>query len=115
MPEIKPALTAKGWEEFLVSSAWAQERVEGEVFVVASDCGGQPFAEDVELDAHETAAKCLHGQPFGFTWEDVFALRGVALLIQYTNSGKHSEEERLIVGLSDRIAALLPPRETDHA
>jgi len=44
----------------------------------------------------------LHGQPFGFTWEDVDKLRESA----------HGYFGPELNDLSDRIAALLPPRET---
>lgn len=48
---------------------------------------------------HALAALALHGQPFGFTWEDVDWLESLE------GCGLH------VVSLRDRIAALLPPRE----
>lgn len=58
------------------------------------------------------AAFALHGQPSGFTWDDVELLRG-AVRDEWTMSngevvGPWGVELNL---LADRIAALLPPRE----
>jgi hypothetical protein len=52
------------------------------------------------------AAKLLHGQPFGFTWEDVDAIVRVWRAL----SGDDPDEPR-ILDIAARIAALLPPRE----
>ncbi len=131
---IEPALSAEEWAEFLDKSRWHGDRVEGRTLFVASDCGGEPYAEDVELDAHETAAKCLHGQPFGFTHEDVRRHREQAALLRdmeievesqgdQQTDGENAEfirqqHERWIreaawhESMAERLAALLPPEET---
>ena len=96
---MRQAMAAEEWREFLrPSDRWPSERVEGRTLIVASDCGGEPCAEDVELDAHEVAAMCLHGQPFGFTREDVRRLRTALYAEHYAD-------------LADRIEALLPPED----
>jgi hypothetical protein len=73
------------------------------------------------------AALALHSQPFGFTWEDVDALRavahGLAEFVRYYGTGSgilDADTERAVreavasglwlVPVADRIAALLPPR-----
>ena len=96
MNEIKPALTPEEWAEA------ADQRALQAVLESAS----------AEVDAwnppsrHGLAALTLHGQPFGFTWEDVDRVRSVA----EPDSDWYREDEWL-VSLADRIAALLPPRE----
>jgi hypothetical protein len=78
-------------------------------------------------DRHAVAALCLYQQPFGFTQEDVDALRGVADLgdrkatdlasLPYAYSDlarRHIVEQAAVVSdrlrsLAARIAALLPP------
>ncbi len=88
----EPALTSEDWAELLgpsmVSSTLPQIAT---VRTWASDETG--------YGAHGTAALCLHGQPFGFTWADVEMLRGFSATYDY--------EE-----LADRIQALLPPQST---
>lgn len=65
---------------------------------------------EVDVDGRTTnrlfAAKVLHGQPFGFTWEDVDLLRNIDPhdVVTPTLDAMHA--------LGDRIAALLPPRES---
>jgi len=64
------------------------------------------------LNRHGTAALALYGQPFGFTWEDVDALRRVAGL---SGHGVRCAEDEAAVSLAlaaaTKLAALLPPRE----
>ena len=51
------------------------------------------------------AALLLHGQPFGFTWEDVDAL-------SFRGDGyDECHDQDRLESLADRIAALLPPKE----
>lgn len=56
-------------------------------------------------DARLLAGKALHGQPFGFTWDDVDALRATAAVFGGGGAGP------TLSSLADRITALLPPRE----
>jgi hypothetical protein len=69
---------------------------------------------------HTVAALALHGNPFGFTWEMVDALRSLLADAAAWHSGFDSSDEiREIINSSfrladtavDNIAALLPPRE----
>lgn len=57
---------------------------------------------------HAAAALCLHEQAFGFTWDDVDALRRAA---EYEESQWGTRQFEGLGNLADRIAALLPPRE----
>lgn len=82
--KMQPALTADEWEDFFE---------------------GQNYPR--ELSAHAAAATRLYGQPFGFTREDVVAIREHARAID-------SFEDDAITwwnGLADRIEALLPPEK----
>lgn len=56
---------------------------------------------------HGIAAVNLHGQPFGFTWEDVDMIRRYA-----DNASQHWAfgDEAGLGALADRIEALLSPR-----
>lgn len=80
---MKPALTAEEW---------------GNVDL--------PVADTPE-SRHATAALCLHGQPFGFTREDVIMLRAARLRLD----GEEQEDawDKSLDSLADRIEALLPP------
>lgn len=66
-----PALTAEEWADLRSGNTRRQRQGNG----VAVD------GERV-LNPHGTAALCLHGQPFGFTWEDVDALNAAAEAIE---------------------------------
>lgn len=120
--KVEPALTLEEWRQWLTSAAASEheplaEMAWGVLF------GSRPEGRSLR---HAHAATALHGQPFGFTWEDVDALHT-------TINGYHRRnedlEERLDEGpwvrngiilnqgsiemleaLTDRIAALLPPR-----
>lgn len=59
---------------------------------------------------HALAALALHGQPFGFTWEDVDALRRCADAIEGADGGYFDAGSEDLRAVADRIAALLPPR-----
>ena len=62
-------------------------------------------------EAHAIAAKCLYGQPFGFTHEDVEALRGLDdFVLAHTSAVRKASTYD---NLADRIEALLPPVAID--
>ena len=87
---IEPALTAEEWAEGAV------------IYENLTDALGIGRR-------HSTAALCLHGQPFGFTWEDVAVLRDIAA----PDIGTPLEgDARALTSLADRIEALLPPEDT---
>ena len=90
--KIEPALTPEEWKEFRA----------GELHTT-------------RLGFHATAALCLHGKPFGFTWEDVDRLRKAEIIYfipGYGDQGRRVDERgtALLDDLADRIASLLPPR-----
>jgi hypothetical protein len=128
------AMSAEEWAKFIGPPRWRADRVEGRTLFVASNCGGEPYAEDVELDAHATAAKCLHGQLFGFTHEDVRRHREEARVLRRelgqraldsqlrapstsfedafgTADRRIRERIRWYESMAERLAALLPPEE----
>lgn len=62
-------------------------------------------------DVHALAALCLHGQPFGFTWEDVEFLRAEGQACIDGDLISDTTTAAAFTSLADRIEALLPPRE----
>jgi hypothetical protein len=69
-------------------------------------------------DRHALAALALHGQPFGFTWEDVEAVNDAAHEYRLIGiapidprSAAYNAVADVLYSLTNRIAALLPPRE----
>lgn len=97
-PEIKPALTAEEWAEVLGSPDPAHEHIYG-------------HPDD---KPHRMAALCLHGQPFGFTHEDVRDLEDAASRVEYEDHMQAPLAARLD-DLAARIAALLPPDPAENA
>lgn len=109
---MKPALTAKEWED---------------VDPTADDVWENAWGESV--GRHAAAARALHGQEFGFTWEDVDderaelaglegQLRGwqERSALQQLADNERTAMDRLAGRVARkrsrvaRIAALLPPR-----
>jgi hypothetical protein len=62
---------------------------------------------DTPEQRHALAALALHGQPFGFTQEDVIRLHGLAHHMQAETGDRPYTDK--IQDLAHRIAALLPP------
>ena len=91
---VQPALTAEEWTAIRTAEQWVNE-----VVLVLKD--GSLFTPT----AHQCAAIDLHGEPFGFTPEDVATLR--ALSVSLYKGG--ISEARTVESLADRIEALLPP------
>lgn len=113
MSEAGPALTPEEWAgpqphiRRLDLLIFEDPAPEGGDCVICEDHG--PDAESgraviLPEDRHALAALALHGQPFGFTWGHVDALREVIADATGANLGPLHD-------LADRIAALLPPRE----
>ena len=70
----------------------------------------RPDSIDVEpKDRHAVAAMALHGQPFGFTHEDVRLLRNSADNV-VSDSNWHYADAEALNALADRIEKLLPPK-----
>lgn len=118
--EIRPALTPEEWAQ---SERAPLHRVHGgdKRWYYVLDEGtlviDEGIVEDREAsvppqDRHALAALALHGQPEGFTWEDVDALRCIAEAARIVgltpvngyDGATHVED------LARRIGALLPPR-----
>jgi len=104
MTKVEPALTPAEWRSRHTQGrnrfeAWIS--YDGREVVLHQ---GHPGAQ-TPADRHALAALCLHGQDFGFTWEDVDRVRDVARIMDTPEmiDWAHS--------VADRIAALLPPRE----
>jgi hypothetical protein len=102
--EIEPAFSPDQWKQItsrpLTNRSLVRER----------------FGDDMPnfpKEWHEFAALALHGQPFGFTHEDLKLLDYAALVMvhsdDYTEGDTDSASE--LRALSARIAALLPPAE----
>ena len=93
-PMIRPALTLEEWEH--ADKLCFQG---GEPHLAIRDIPRGVTDPDIPVGSHALAALCLYGEPFGFTREDVRILRAAACIDD-------------MVGLADRIEALLPPEES---
>ena len=97
---IEPALTPEEWANLAVDYGPDSDmRKEGDDIVVTYDSR----MACVYLEPYQTAALCLHEQPFGFTRADVEQLK--------TWTGLTDGPTQLF-DLADRIAALLPPESS---
>ena len=124
---MEPAMTAEEWarqEVEMGDKGWFHADgafpvgggdpvvASGDLYVGAYDAHGRacPGAEVPAKHRHALAALCLHGQPYGFSWADVDALREV--LDEAYGNGNSPEWSCAIVAeqLLAKIAALLPPR-----
>lgn len=107
--KIEPALSPEEWARLAIESrdAWVQD---GDLWL-DSDCGGEPYAEPWPTNRRlGIGALALLGY---FTWEDVDRLS----LAVPGEAGYHEvewteEEIAAAVRVIDKLAALLPPRET---
>lgn len=99
---IRPALTPEEWRERI--GPWEDWEEPPLTSLPAGSDGALELIATSPEGAHYAAAVFLHGQSFGFTWEDVRAL-------SYGNGMGAAERAFALADLADRIAALLPPRE----
>jgi hypothetical protein len=104
MSEIKPALTAEEWASFL-----------GDLVTPVGWLEGGCYWSRGKGDGHDgAAAMLLHGQPFGFTREDVVNHREAAQACvarwQTIGPGSLHDWHR---SMADRIEALLPTEESE--
>lgn len=113
--EIKPAMTAEEWRRLETAP---MEQPDPEEWSDPLEGGVRLYGDEVRVyaeggfryeiaDRHKAAALCLHGQTFGFSWEDVDELR----LQSRCLPGRLWQVSDHYNDLADRIAALLPPRE----
>jgi len=102
--ELRPALEPEMWEDFAKAN-YSLEQFEPQL---ASDFDS-PSAQ------HFAAALLLHGQPFGFSREDLLRLASVALdeeqlaILAPDTADESRELARWLHDLAARIGALLPP------
>ena len=102
---MKPALTPEEWAIEL-----AQEDAHG--WPVGDPRARVGFDGDSwHPKLHALAALCLHGQPFGFTREDVAFLRETTPADCGINGYTEKTARRRLANLADRIEALLAPVE----
>ena len=106
--EISPAVSARQWEEFKTGGGRVIA-LSGGVDVGSLSIGLGVFTEheggvQPPEHRHALAALALHGQPFGFTWDDVELLEGCAELLP-------SPARISLRSIADRLASLLPPRK----
>jgi len=92
---IKPALTREEW-------AHVTQETHEQADAFWENAWGE------QCERHETAARALLGQPFGFTREDVQLLRDIEGDLNHMHWGTR---EVKVMRLADRIEALLPPED----
>lgn len=116
--EIKPALTPEEWageqpamnrDDVLIYHD-PPPRGGGCIGITDRDPDDPSSVVILPEHRHALAALALHGQPFGFTWEDVDLLREEARSEYAIPDGMGFTGQELL-DLADRIAALLPPRD----
>jgi hypothetical protein len=111
MSEIKPALTPEEWHALNSGEAFVNTGQRGPNVLFVEDAAEQSNADGCYYvrKPHAMAALALHGQPFGFTHEDVAQIREAA---DYVRDREDNDRDPLLgelYALADRIAALLPP------
>jgi len=97
------ALSADEWGHWLKDDAELMDGLDGACDRVAYSLGQNHQA---------LAALALNDAPFGFTWDDVDLLHGVAYrAAQKQVRSITPEQYEALADLAGRIAALLPPRK----
>lgn len=91
---MSAALTKEEWERHL-----------GRVYDISGEL-------DTQGRPHALAALCLHGQPFGFTREDVKVLREIHRYVRDGIEPCDQYDDSRILAIASRIEALLPPEES---
>jgi len=101
MSEVEPALTRQEWLEY----APLDRTLAHYAPAVASD------------NAHGAAALALHGQRYGFTWDDYYELLDNAHEVEEGYGPpeflvpERKRQVDMLRSIATRIAALLPPRD----
>lgn len=111
---VEPALTPEEWADDgkpVVLGSWDDAYVDVRAGLVDdpdddANAGRAPHPRF----AHAVAALVLRGQPFGFTWEMVDALRMVTPAEPETWHDAYAYRHELRAAV-ERVAALLPPRD----
>lgn len=123
---MKPALTAEEWDSGYESKDLTVSLRSNNRLGVSAHSYPLGGTLGDPRDIHALAALCLHGQPFGFTREDVVRHRNVAESIRMSlelqgpaatwdfpreeidSKARHAAWHD---SMADRIEALLPPEE----
>jgi hypothetical protein len=115
---MSAALTAEEWRhESMDRDTFFESGRRNDIEVLAEGSRLFVAAEHVfeAGNRHALAALALHGQPFGFTWDDVDAIERVVAggelqgsLSPLSAVARQNDRLRWLI---DRIAALLPPKE----
>lgn len=118
MPDhTQPALSPEEWKAFEVDDGDARYDATYSHRLFIKPHGGNSFEA---RERHGLAALCLYQQPFGFTHEDVKAIRGERIMTQATiqacGGPERSRPELLaqlkrLESLELRISFLLPPED----
>lgn len=129
---VNAAMTPEEWQAMVVKRGeYAYAAITSEGLMIVSAAGGPAYHDTAAVLPevyHSVAALCLHGQPFGFTWEDArkHYVEGVraegerhAMMmmtqVRAPDDGflarLRAVEDRMKwhKSMADRIAALLPP------
>jgi hypothetical protein len=105
---IQPALTSSQWERRQFSfEYWGHCSLDSSGELVLRDQNHPSILKGQER--HKLAALALLGQPFGFSREDVEALRDLAGGTREECDPIGDPGGAMLWSLADRIAALLPP------
>ena len=104
----EPALTNAEWANCATGEGNVYLTGTSEPEVVVWDCalGDRALVQR----RHALAALCLHGQSYGFSWEDVDALHLAADACEDACASSGEQWAKAVLAVADRIAALLPPR-----
>lgn len=112
MSEIKPALSKEEWDDAL--KQWETGPVQMDELL-----GLTAHAQSTRSQQHGAAALALYGQPFGFTREDIKALRVAAEAADQDayyfadlapeGDGVWEGAASIYRSLANRIESLLPP------
>jgi hypothetical protein len=108
---MSAALTAEEWRhESMDRDTFFESGRRNDIEVLAEGSRLFVAAEHVfeAGNRHALAALALHGQPFGFTWDDVVAAKEAAFELRMMQNRPAADR---LDDLANRIASLLPPRE----
>lgn len=108
---LKPALKPEDWaSRGVMFGSRGAAVLRGSTLTVGWDSEGVSMEG---RERHALAALALHGQPFGFTWEMVDALREALVRSEGNDHADQwmGERGRLAFTALENLAALLPPRE----
>ncbi len=126
MSDIEPALTPEEWAaKWITIQAKGYDSARNGAAEIKWGENGFYLTEhehdrygvfDEPRMLHKVAAIALHGQPFGFTREDVALIRMESEAIRDAQSDEYRNQEAIdraakLASLADRIESLLPPEE----